>query len=218
MEGSRDEAMRQTLIADIECMEWDMFSSVNNIGGKADCQNDRDQFSVMREASYATWTSEMLESYKDDLEQAASQGVNLMSEKYARMMEVTMPGAIDMPPLPDARRALMDEAMGIVMSWEEELYERYALLRHRARSLTQASEDGSAISGTAFDTYLYGELSIYSERTLRLYVEHLRMQRAAGTNGSMAVYDRMARLQGWASFDAADKDFRKRMTEENHAG
>ena len=40
MEGSRDEAMRQTLIADIECMEWDMFSSVNNIGGKADCQND----------------------------------------------------------------------------------------------------------------------------------------------------------------------------------
>ena len=68
MEGSRDEAMRQTLIADIECMEWDMFSSVNNIGGKADCQNDRDQFSVMREASYATWTSEMLESYKDDLE------------------------------------------------------------------------------------------------------------------------------------------------------
>lgn len=196
---------RKELIDEIERIEWGMFSTVNNIGGKASCQNDPEQFSIMRRASYVAWDEELLQSYLDDLHEAQDQGVNLMAEKYARMMQVTMPDSIEMDPIPKTLMDLMDEAYAIIMEWESVLYERFPLLKKKARNLNQFGDEGGGISDTAFDTYLFGEMSIYSEKTLRLYVRLLKQQLADDVNGSLLIYDDMAKAQGWASFEQANQ-------------
>ena len=200
---------RDELIDSIGKIEWEMFSNVNSMGGKASCQSDPEKFDVMRRCNLLTWPDELLESYRADLDEAVARGANLMSEKYARMMEVTMPGAIDMPPIPTEKRRMINEISDIVLAWEEEAYARYAVLRQRGRSLRQADVDASSISGTAFETYLFGELSVESLGTLRRYLDFVRSQHSQGINGSLLVYENMARLMGWSSLDAAEENFKK---------
>ena len=45
----------------------------------------------MRKSQFLTWDTETLESYRRDLTEAEDKGWNLLSEKYARMMESTAP-------------------------------------------------------------------------------------------------------------------------------
>ena len=45
----------------------------------------------MRTSQAEAWTEKLLKSYYDDLLQAKSHNRNLMTEKYARMMESTFP-------------------------------------------------------------------------------------------------------------------------------
>ena len=71
-------------------MEWQMFQKVENIGGRASCQDDFETFYIMRFSQYGSWTDEMVNYYLDFAEDALLRGRNLVSEKYARMMEETI--------------------------------------------------------------------------------------------------------------------------------
>ena len=82
---------RAELIEAVCGYEWDMFSKVNNIGGKASCQNDEAFFKKMRVCQFAGWSDDMLASYLVDLVEAAAMERNLPMEKYAWMMESTHP-------------------------------------------------------------------------------------------------------------------------------
>ena len=82
---------RTQLVQDIIGIEWDMFSNVHNTGGKASCQNDREDFVIMRKSQFSTWSDETLASYLADLVKAQQDRRNLMSEKYGFMMESTFP-------------------------------------------------------------------------------------------------------------------------------
>lgn len=68
-----------------------MFSHVSNVGGPASCQMRPDTFKIMRKSQAATWSDELLASYLEDLKAATREGRNIMTEKYARMMESTFP-------------------------------------------------------------------------------------------------------------------------------
>ena len=61
---------RTQLVQDIIGIEWDMFSNVHNTGGKASCQNDREDFVIMRKSQFSTWSDETLASYLADLVKA----------------------------------------------------------------------------------------------------------------------------------------------------
>ena len=39
-------------------IEWEMFSTTQNEGGKASCQEDREQFALMRTAQFTVWDEE----------------------------------------------------------------------------------------------------------------------------------------------------------------
>ncbi len=71
--------------------EWAMFQKVNNVGGRAGCQEDFNTFSIMRSCQFISWDDFTLQSYKKDLEDANRDGRNLVMEKYAWMMETSDP-------------------------------------------------------------------------------------------------------------------------------
>jgi hypothetical protein len=95
---------KENLIASIVQAEWEMFQVVPNVGGPAGCQQDPKTFEIMRSSQAVSWSETALESYLDDLVTAQRSGRNLLTEKYARMMESTAPAeyaAIEhlLPPL-----------------------------------------------------------------------------------------------------------------------
>ena len=93
--------------------EWQMFGRVVNEGGRADCQDDRETFRLMRRSQLDAWEEDTLDSYLTDLYTAEQQQRNLITEKYARMMASTDPAAYAalapyLPPISEEKRALVE--------------------------------------------------------------------------------------------------------------
>ncbi len=198
---------RKFLIDEIVALEWEMFSSVNNIGGRSSCQDERDTFEIMRRCNLLTWPTAMLSSYRADLYRAMEEGRNTMTEKYARMMEYTSPDeyqaiAAYLPPVSPEVEQLVDRAAAVLIPWEEELREKYPFIANRGRGL---SEDAGSGAKTSFETYLRSELKTYSAETLRAYVAYLEEAAQAGVNGSASVYQNMVRMYGYNSLEEASE-------------
>lgn len=90
----RTETPKDTLINAVIEMEWQMFDRVNNQGGRADCQDDAWTFYVMRYSQFSAWPLQLISSYRQDVEDAAKQGRNLLTEKYAYMMGLYRTGPL----------------------------------------------------------------------------------------------------------------------------
>lgn len=198
---------RKFLIDEIVAVEWEMFSSVNNIGGRSACQDQQDTFEIMRRCNLLTWPTAMLSSYRADLYAALEEGRNTMTEKYARMMESTSPQEYQaiadyLPPISDEVEQLVDRAASILVPWEDELRQEYPFIGQRGRGL---SADAGPGTKTSFETYLRAELKTYSAETLRAYVDYLEEAQAAGVNGSASVYQNMVRMYGYDSLEQASQ-------------
>jgi len=170
---------REDIIRKIIDIEWTMFQDVPNIGGKAPCQEERQTFEIMRISQAESWSEAALESYLADLIDAQKRERNLMTEKYARMMKSTSPmeyANIEhlLPPVEQEELALIEEITAIVLEWEEELSKKYPRLIQRGRPI-RSSGDSNFV--TSLETYLKGELSTYSLRTLKLYRDHVKQQK-----------------------------------------
>ena len=81
---------KEELVEQIILKEWKMFDAVNNVGGRASCQDDYRTFHIMRGSQFSAWNEKTLQSYHNDLEKAGEDGRNLVSEKYGFMMEYTL--------------------------------------------------------------------------------------------------------------------------------
>jgi hypothetical protein len=163
--------MKEKLILDIVELEWEMFSGVNNFGGRASCQEDYLTFKIMRASQAEAWNDEVLQSYYDDLVLAKSQNRNLMTEKYARMMESTSPGEYQrisrlLPVVDGSSLDLIEKIIGINLTWKVETAAAYPNLTKRGRAI-YTKED--TYSFTSFETYLRGELRTYSPKTIQCY-------------------------------------------------
>lgn len=209
------EPMKQELIDSIVELEWEMFHSVNNRGGMADCQNDNRTFQVMRRSQILLWPENLLESYFGDLFRAKREGRNLMTEKYARMMETTAPMEYAqikdrLPEISQEKQALIDELAGIFMAWEEDVRKRYPFLEIGGRPLRQKDLSARNFSDTSFEVYNRGEISTFSEKTLRAYLEYAHGLMDQGKNGSELIYQEMVQMEGYASLEEAQKTLGKK--------
>lgn len=83
-----DNNVNKDIITEIIRLEWEMFNRVNNIGGRAECQNEKDTFFVMRYSNYFLFSTETLQSCLRDFKQAKSSGRNLIEEKYLYSMTI----------------------------------------------------------------------------------------------------------------------------------
>jgi len=200
------------IIAKIIEIEWKMFHNVPNIGGTAACQEDLKTFEIMRFSQAMSWSEAALDSYMDDLTEAEKSGRNLLTEKYARMMKSTSPLEYTqiehlLPPLDPEVPPLIDKSVKLVLSWEEELAEKYPYLLTRGRPI-HSSDDTPSV--TSIETYLRGELATYSPRTLELYYENLLKQKSENVNGSEITLAHTIKRYGFNSLEEANEKLKTR--------
>lgn len=141
-----------------------------------------------------------------DLKTATREGRNIMTEKYARMMESTFPEeyrklAASLPPVDKETLQKIEEIVAINVGWKAELFDRYPRLSGKGRPL-RTSED-SAME-TSFETYLRGELKTYSARTITLLHELTLRQQQDGVNGAALNLLNQVQQYGYATLEQAE--------------
>ena len=162
---------KQDLISEIMEIEWTMFTSVRNRGGRASCQENPDTFRVIRTSTFITWSEATLESYLGDLNRAKEAGRNLMTEKYARMEGLSAP-------LDTEVVERIDEIVKQECRWAAELMARYPDAK-MARPIYSSQDTPYVVSS---ETYSRGELATYSKETLELYLQDVLEMKAKDLN------------------------------------
>jgi hypothetical protein len=189
-----------------------MFSQTPNVGGKTPCQEDRPNFEINRTCQIMSWPDDLLESYLTDLTEATNGNRNLVSEKYARMMESTFPEEYRqleplLDPIDAGVKTLAEEILKVILDWEVEVRTKYPGIAKSGRPL-YSSEDSPL--GTSFETYLKGELRTYSKKTLELYLQYVLDLQFRKINGALIVLGNMIKLYGFSSMEEADDNLSKR--------
>ena len=161
---------KEKLIEEILEKEWSYFSKLNNIGGRADCQDNREDFIIMRKSQWETFNEETLLSYLEDLNSKN----NPLFQKYGQMMKYNSPqeyekikNILENPS--QNKISLIEKIMSIYMEWEEEFFKKYPIFSSMGRPLYSKDDDIE----TSIETYLRGELLSYSEKTLELYLKYI---------------------------------------------
>lgn len=195
------------LVEKIIALEWKQFDLVKNEGGRADCQDNYQTFSIMRKSQYLTWSEELLISFLEDLQQAEQKGWNLIMEKYARMMKSTNPEKYlefekDLPVLSEKRIAIQEEIIKIQVAWMEAFAEEYPKMAGNARSI-RTQEDNAY--NTSYETYLRGEISTYSEKTFILYSKFIVSLLKEQRNLAEETMEHTAKLYGYESLKEAEE-------------
>jgi len=162
---------KEKIIEKILEKEWKYFSNLNNIGGRADCQDNREDFIIMRKSQWETFNEETLLSYLEDLNSKN----NPLFQKYAQMMKYNSPEEYEkikdiLEKASDEKTDLVNKIMFIYMEWEKEFFERYPIFSSMGRPLYSSEDDNIE---TSIETYLRGELLSYSEKTLKLYLNYV---------------------------------------------
>ena len=205
MENNRE------LIDKIVSFEWDMFTAVNEGADKASCQEDYDTFRGMREAQFSAWSQDACQSYLSDLEQAVSEGRNLVEAKYIHMMKTTEPSRYDAlitrVNLPDsATETLAHEVSDILLEQTRILFEDYPYVSGQGRPLYSAF-DYAAVS---VETYQLGELLTYSRNTLTNLKKHISALESDGVPLARLILENSVGYYGYKSLDTAEAASRER--------
>ena len=202
---------KEELIETLVKLEWDAFDKVDNLGGRADCQDDWNTFSIMRKSQYLTWPEDLIASFIMDFKEANEKGWNLITEKYGRMMESTSPAEYDaikeqLPECSEKKRAIVDQIVQIQVEWMEEFAKEYPYMAGNSRSI-HASEDTPY--NTSYETYLRGELLTYSNRTLGMYGQWIVTLKQVEKNLAKMIMTNTALLYGYGSLEAAETALEK---------
>ena len=206
-EIKRRETPKDRMIDDIIDIEWNMFDKVNNAGGRAACQDDWWTFYAMRFSQFSSFPENVLASYRQDLEEAKNAGRNLLTEKYAYMMEFTEPDYFDsvlkknLPPVSPIKEEMVDRIANILIGCEQEFVRRYPGLGSKSRPVV-----GTGGGDVSFHVYTIGELKTYSERTLSLMSSYLSGLDPSSEleNPSCVIHAATVGFYGYESLDSAE--------------
>ena len=185
---------KEGLVRQIISEEYQMFSNVQNIGGRASCQDDFDTFYIMRSAQHSIFGLHTLESYFNDIREAQMEGRNLIAEKYSWMMEETDSAWFAeklKPYLPKAseRKMLLAERMTqVFMGCYESVKEKYPNMLAFGRS-PYDNQDGASIQ-----LYFSSELKTWSEATLLLACQDIISHLEEHQNPVCMIYEKMMDL------------------------
>lgn len=197
---------QETLVQQIVELEFSEFDKVKNEGVRAGCQDDWETFSIMRKSQYLTWPLAMLQQYWSELQSSSQQGWNLLTEKYARMMESTAPKEYaslqkELPPISEQKKALCEAIVAIQVSWMEDFAKQYPKLAGQARNI-HTTEDTAW--NTSYETYLRGELLTYSETLLQQYGAWIVQLHRNGKNLAEMTMTNTAAFYHYISLEEAE--------------
>ena len=191
--------------------EWSMFDEVNNEGGRAACQDDEWTFYAMRYSQHNAFSVEMLESYEQDIMDAVQEGRNLLTEKYAYMMEYTDPAYFEknlrkhLPQVSAGKEEIVARAANLSIKFKQDFEKKYPAFAKAGRPLT--GTDGTDVS---LHVYALGELKTYSVRTLELYIRDMRESETNGENIAFRIHRSTALFYGYDSLDEAERRLQNR--------
>ena len=190
---------KKLLVENIIALEWEAFDKVENEGGRADCQDDYDTFYIMRKSQYLTWNVPLLQSFLQDLKKAKDSGWNLISEKYARMMESTWKEEYDrlkdsLPFVSEEKKAVVEQIVAIQVGFMETFAKEFPEVAGNARVI-HTSED--TFFRTSYETYLRGELLTYSDDTLKLYGQFIVSLARENKNLAKMIMENTAHMYGY---------------------
>ena len=196
------------LITKIVELEWAFFQATQNTDGRADCQDDKKTFEIMRIAQAKIWSEETLESYVNDLENAIDEGENPVAYKYGFMMEETYPDEYlqikkMLPIISSYKQELIEKICSIHGKWTYEAYNKYPYLTSRGRPITTKAAQGGRWA--AVDNYLKSELMTYSESTLLLCLGDTEAAYNKGENLTILILKSTAEAYGYGSIEAVEK-------------
>ena len=199
---------KEKLIDEILEKEWNYFSNLNNIGGRADCQDNREDFIIMRKAQWLTFNEETLLSYFEDLNSKN----NPLFQKYGQMMKYNSPKEYEkiknLLEQPSSQKLdLLEKIMEIYMKWEEEFFKAYPIFSSMGRPLYSKQDDDE---DTSIETYLRGELLSYSEKTLALYLKYILEMKNKNINLAVKNMDNLASMQGFENSQDVENYYTKR--------
>lgn len=195
------------LVINIVEHEWKQFDKVQNVGGRAACQDDWETFRIMRTSQFRGWPEHLLQSYLADLEDADAAGYNIITEKYGRMMESTSPQEYErikhfFSVRSPERIAEQERIIAINMKMDDEFSDAYPAYAERGR---HSRTDEDTIYSTSKETYMRGEMNTWSDRTFRLYADWIYSLVAQGINLSEIVAENMVREYGYSSIEDFEK-------------
>lgn len=198
---------KEKLIDEILEKEWNYFSNLNNIGGRADCQDNREDFIIMRKAQWLTFNEETLLSYFEDLNSKN----NPLFQKYGQMMKYNSPKEYEkiknLLEQPSSQKLdLVEKIMEIYMKWEEEFFKAYPIFSSMGRPLYSKQDDDE---DTSIETYLRGELLSYSEKTLALYLKYILEMKNKNINLAVKNMDNLASMQGFENSQDVENYYTK---------
>ena len=197
---------KEKIIEKILEKEWKYFSNLNNIGGRADCQDNREDFIIMRKSQWETFNEETLLSYLEDLNSKN----NPLFQKYAQMMKYNSPEEYEkikdlLEKASEEKIDLVNKIMSIYMNWEKEFFEKYPIFSSMGRPLYSSEDDNIE---TSIETYLRGELLSYSEKTLELYLNYVIYNKEKNINLAIKNMDNLAKMQGFNDSDDVEKYYK----------
>ena len=195
------------IIENIVREEWNQFQEINRQGRRASCQDDWQQFYIMRKSQFSVWPEELLQSYYQDLLQAGYEDRNLIFNKYAYMMEYTDPMGYErvkhiLPEITPERKAYLERAVQIHVKWAEECAEQFPHYAQRGR-LIHGKEEFAGL--TSIETYQRGELYSYGPQTQLLYCEFVFRSEKEGKNLTYLVRDQMAKMYHYESVEDMER-------------
>lgn len=196
----RNGSPRDTAINDIINREWAMFQKTQNIGGRAGCQDQFDTFYVNRYSQHSVWEADTLESYRNDLIVAEMAKRNLITEKYAYMMEYTDPAYYEanlkaqLPALSEEKARLIAEIVTRQLADYEEYAKAYPALARSGRPEMESRMD------TSIRDYSIGEYRTYSEGTLELILRDVKRM----DHPVQAIQKTLVSFYGFDSLEAAE--------------
>ncbi len=188
---------KNKIIEQILDKELKMFTSVQ-ADQPAPCQDDADGFKAFRSAQFQAWSAGTLESYLQDLEKAESDGLNLMTLKYARMENKIQP----INENPQVIQMIW-EMVSIQLGWQKEMIQKYPSIMARGRPIEDVS--GSSAM-TSFGNYLSCELDTYSQMTLTYLFHDIMNCHSKKENMSKIIYETMVKNLGYASLAEAEEE------------
>lgn len=197
---------KQETIEKMLAAEWEMFRSVNG-DTRAECQENRRTFEIMRRAQYEAWSEETVSSFFSDILSAQKMGRNLSREKYIRMMEHSDPVgyaafARELPPLSERQRNLAAAIWEKFLAQTVRMRERYPHIALGGRPLRACEQVPGGM--TSVEIYQLCESLTYSEQTLEALYAHLIALEAAGIDLAFEIQKNTMLALGFASMEAAE--------------
>lgn len=196
----RNERPKDAVVNDIINREWAMFQNTRNIGGRAACQDQHDTFYANRYSQHSAWSEQTLESYRNDLIAAEMAGRNLITEKYAYMMEFTDPTYYEanlrahLPVLSEEKAQLIAEIVSLQLMGYRAYAKAYPALASGGRPAEQSVRD------TSIRDYSVGEYRTYSENTLRQLLHDMKQM----DNPVLQIQKTLVSFYGFDSLERAE--------------